>query len=229
VSERLLETVEISTAPAPELAVIWLHGLGADGHDFEPIVPELGLRMGVRFVFPHAPVRAVTVNNGMRMRAWYDILGFDAAAEDAAGIRASTAAVARLIDRELERGMRAASVVLAGFSQGGAIALHLGLRETRRLGGIVALSSYLPLAGTLPLEKSAASAALPVLMAHGRDDPVIPLELAEASRRALEREGYPVEWHAYSMAHSVCVEEIRAIGDWLARLAGPGAQARGGS
>jgi phospholipase/carboxylesterase len=225
VSQRLLETTEIATSPIPELAVIWLHGLGADGHDFEPIVPQLGLRVGVRFVFPHAPVRPVTINDGMHMRAWYDIAGFSGAAEDAAGIRASAAAVARLVDRELERGMRAARVVLAGFSQGGAIALHLGLREPRRLGGIVALSTYLPLAATLPIEKSAASAGLPVFLAHGDADPLIPIEFAEASRRALEQQGYPVEWHAYPMAHSVCIEEVRAIGDWLTRVADAGSEA----
>jgi phospholipase/carboxylesterase len=224
VSERPLETVEIETAPTPELAVIWLHGLGADGHDFEPIVPELGLRIPTRFVFPHAPIRAVTINNGMRMRAWYDILGFGDAREDATGIRASALAVARLVDREIERGIPAARVVLAGFSQGGAIALHLGLRESRRLGGILALSTYLPLAATLPSERSAAGEGLPIFLAHGSADPVIPIELAEASRRTLEQGGYAVEWQVYPMPHSVCIEEIRAIAAWLTRLArsGPG-------
>ena len=228
-SDQPLETVEIETAPTPELAVIWLHGLGADGHDFAPIVPELGLRTPTRFVFPHAPVRAVTINNGMRMRAWYDILGFRGAPEDAPGIRASASAVSRLVDRELERGIQAARIVLAGFSQGGAIALHLGLREHHRLGGIVALSTYLPLAGTLSSEKSAASAGLPVFLAHGTADPMIPIELAEASRRALEREGYAVEWQAYPMAHSVCVDEVRAIGNWLTRLARAGIHSQASS
>jgi phospholipase/carboxylesterase len=200
------------------MAVIWLHGLGADGHDFEPIVPELKLRTATRFVFPHAPVQAVTINNGMRMRAWFDIMGFRGAPEDAAGIRASAAAVTRLVDREVERGIPAASVVLAGFSQGGAIALHLGLRERRRLGGIVALSTYLPLHGTLSAEKSAASEGLPIFLAHGSADQVIPIELAEASRRALERNGYAVDWHVYPMAHSVCIEEVDAIAGWLTRL-----------
>jgi phospholipase/carboxylesterase len=213
-----LETVEIETGPNPELAIIWLHGLGADGHDFAPIVRELPLRKAARFVFPHAPVQAVTINNGMRMRAWFDILGFRGAPEDAAGIRASAAAVTRLVDREIERGSPAASIVLAGFSQGGAIALHLGLRESRRLGGIVALSTYLPLHTTLSAEKSAASKGLPIFLAHGSGDQVIPIEVAEASRRALEREGYTVDWHVYPMAHSVCVEEVHAIADWLSRL-----------
>jgi phospholipase/carboxylesterase len=222
VTDHPLETVEIETARNPELAVIWLHGLGADGHDFEPIVPKLRLLAPTRFVFPHAPVRAVTINNGMRMRAWYDILGFDDAPDDAPGIRSSAAAVGRLVDRELERGIRAERIVLAGFSQGGAIALHLGLRESRRLGGIVALSTYLPLAVTLPSEKSAASEGLPIFLAHGRSDPLIPIELAEATRRVLEREGYSVEWHVYPMPHSVCVDEIGAIGAWLTRLARAG-------
>jgi phospholipase/carboxylesterase len=215
VTDTILETLEIAIGGAPELAVIWLHGLGADGHDFEPIVPELGLAAGVRFVFPHAPIRPVTINNGMRMRAWYDILGFHGVTEDDAGIRASAAAVARLVDREIERGLPANRVVLAGFSQGGAIALQLALRSPRRLAGVIALSTYLPLAASLPLEKSAASADLPIFMAHGSADPIIPLELAEESRRRLEREGYAVDWHVYPMPHSVCAAEVEAIGEWL--------------
>ena len=219
-TEPLLETVEVATdVNPPVLAVIWLHGLGADGHDFEPIVPELGLELSVRFVFPHAPIRAVTINNGMRMRAWYDILGFGAAAEDDAGIRASTAAVTRLVDREIDRGVPASRVVVAGFSQGGAIALQLGLRSPRRLAGVLALSTYLPLAGSLAREKSAASADLPIFMAHGSSDPVIPLALADESRRRLEQEGYAVDWNVYAMPHSVCGPEIEAIGRWLTGLA----------
>ena len=215
----MLESIEITTGEAPELAVIWLHGLGADGHDFEPIVPELSLRFPVRFVFPHAPVRPVTINGGMAMRAWYDILGFDRnAKEDAAGVRASAASVTALIDREIERGMPPERIVLAGFSQGGAIALHTGLRESRPLGGIVALSTYLPLAGTLATEASAANARIPIFLAHGTSDPVLPLSLAEASRRVLLAQGYDVSWHVYSMAHSVCLEEVAAIGAWLAAL-----------
>jgi phospholipase/carboxylesterase len=221
-SGGLLETVETATGRGtPELAVIWLHGLGADGHDFEPIVPELRLRIAARFVFPHAPIRPVTINGDMPMRAWYDIAGFDAAAEDAAGIRASAAAVARLVDRELARGTDAERIVLAGFSQGGAIALQLALREPRRLAGVVALSTYLPLAATLAMEKSAANAATPIFMAHGLADPVIPLAHADASRRVLEREGYAVDWHVYPMEHSVCAPEILAIGAWLDALARP--------
>ena len=215
----VLDSIEITTGEAPELSVLWLHGLGADGHDFEPIVPELGLRFPVRFVFPHAPVRAVTINGGMAMRAWYDILGFDRSAkEDAAGIRASAAAVALLIDREIERGMPAERIVLAGFSQGGAIALHTALREPRPLAGVLALSTYLPLAASLASERSAANASVPIFMAHGTGDTVLPLSLAETSRTALQALGYAVEWHAYPMAHSVSIEEISAIGAWLAGL-----------
>jgi phospholipase/carboxylesterase len=220
VSGDLLETVEIAPRGSPELAVIWLHGLGADGHDFEPIVPELGVRRAVRFVFPHAPIRPVTINNGLEMRAWYDIVGFDAAQEDAEGIHASAAAVTRLVDREIERGITAERIVLAGFSQGGAIALHLGLREPRRLAGVIALSTYLPLAASLAREKSTANASLPIFMAHGSSDPVIPLAAAETSRRVLEREGFAVDWHVYPMPHSVCAPEIAAIGAWLDALGG---------
>jgi len=217
----MLDAIEITTGPKPRLAVLWLHGLGADGHDFEPIVPELGLSVPVRFVFPHAPVRPVTINGGMAMRAWYDILGFDRRArEDAAGIRASAAAVTELVDREIERGMSSDRIVLAGFSQGGAIALHTALREPRPLGGVLALSTYLPLAATLASERSAVNARLPLFMAHGTDDGVLPLQLAETARGALEALGYAVEWHAYPMAHSVCMEEIGAIGAWLAALPG---------
>ena len=215
----MLESIEITTGDAPELAVLWLHGLGADGHDFEPIVPELGLRLPVRFVFPHAPVRPVTINGRMPMRAWYDILGFERGAqEDAAGIRASAAAVTTLIDRELERGMASERIVLAGFSQGGAVALHTALREPRPLAGVLALSTYLPLAATLAAERHPANVRTPIFMAHGTADGVLPLALAESSRRALEALGYTVAWHVYPMAHSVCLEEVSAIGAWLAAL-----------
>jgi phospholipase/carboxylesterase len=215
----LLDVIELTTGEAPDLAVIWLHGLGADGHDFEPIVPELRLGLAVRFLFPHAPVRPVTINGGMAMRAWYDILGFDRhAPEDAAGIRASAAAVTELLDREVERGIASDRIVLAGFSQGGAIALHTALREPRRLAGVLALSTYLPLTATLAAERSAANSGVPIFMAHGTADAVLPLSLGETSRRALEALGYEVDWHTYPMAHSVCMEEIGAIAAWLASL-----------
>jgi phospholipase/carboxylesterase len=217
-----LATLEVAVGRAPpRLGIIWLHGLGADGHDFEPIVPELGLAFPARFVFPHAPVRPVTINQGMAMRAWYDIYGFGREhGEDAAGIRASAAALGALVDRELARGLRAEQIVLAGFSQGGAVALHAGLREPRALGGIVALSTYLPLAETLAAERSAANANVPILMAHGSADPVVPIALAERSRVALERAGYAVDWRVYPMVHSVCAEEIAAIAGFLTGLAG---------
>jgi phospholipase/carboxylesterase len=215
----LLDSIEIETGRAPSLAVIWLHGLGADGRDFEPIVPELRLQIPVRFVFPHAPVRPVTINGGMAMRAWYDILGFSrTAAEDTAGIRASAAAVTELIDREVERGIPTERIVLAGFSQGGAVALHTALREPRALGGVMALSTYLPLAGLLADERSSANAGLAIFMAHGTGDNVLPLALGETSRRTLEGLGYAVDWHAYPMAHSVCLEEMGAIATWLSAL-----------
>jgi phospholipase/carboxylesterase len=217
-----LPPVEVASGAAtPELTVILLHGLGADGHDFEPIVPELRLRRPMRFVFPHAPVRAVTINGGMSMRAWYDILGWGAtAAEDADGIRLSAALVTRLIDRETGNGCASERIVLAGFSQGGAIALHAGLRERRPLGGVLALSTYLPLAATLAAEASAENRAVPIFMAHGTADPVVPLTIAAASRAALVREGYTVDWHAYPMGHSVCAAEVAAIAEWLELRAG---------
>jgi len=220
-SDTLLPTVEVSTGDSPQLAIIWLHGLGADGHDFEPIVPELELPFPARFVFPHAPVRPITVNGGMEMRGWYDILGFGVnVRQDSAGIRASAAAVTRLIDREIERGLAASQIVLAGFSQGGAIALHTALREPRSLAGVLALSTYLPLGDTLAAERSAANAGLPIFMAHGSADPLLPLALAEGSRRTLEGLGYAVDWHVYPMPHSVCAEEIAAIAAWLAQHVG---------
>jgi phospholipase/carboxylesterase len=215
----VLECIEMTTGEAPELAVIWLHGLGADGHDFEPIVPELDLSFPARFVFPHAPVRSVTINGGMAMRAWYDILGLDRDAhEDAAGIRSSAAAVAELVDREIQRGLSADRIVLAGFSQGGAIALHAALRAPRALAGVLALSTYLPLAGTLAAERSAENAGIPIFMAHGTADAVLPLALGDSSRRKLEALGYAVEWRTYAMPHSVCIDEIRAVGAWLTAL-----------
>jgi phospholipase/carboxylesterase len=215
----MLNAIELTTGEAPQLAVIWMHGLGADGHDFEPIVPELRLGIPVRFVFPHAPMRPVTINGGMAMRAWYDILGFDRhAQEDVAGIRASAIAVGELIEREIERGIPSERIVLAGFSQGGAVALQTALREPRPLAGVLALSTYLPLAASLASERSAANAGVPIFMAHGTSDSVLPFSLGESSRRALEALGYVVDWRSYSMAHSVCLEEIGAIGAWLAAL-----------
>lgn len=211
-----LETVEITTGELPVASVIWLHGLGADGHDFEPIVQELSLPVAARFIFPHAPVRAVTINLGARMRAWYDILSLERTdLEDEAGIYASAAAVDALIDAEVERGIPTDRVVIAGFSQGGAIALHVALRHPSRLAGVMALSAYLPLPTTLSVEKSPANASIPLLMAHGVHDPVIPEALGLSSKDRLQQLGYEVEWYSYPMDHSVCPQEIVDINRWL--------------
>jgi len=214
-------SIELETAPNPTASVIWLHGLGADGNDFVPIVPELELpaSLRVRFVFPHAPVRAVTINNGMRMRAWYDIAAADLTNRaDLAGVRESQGQLQALIERENARGMPSERIVLAGFSQGGAIALYTGLRHGERLAGIVALSTYLIAPDKLALEASAANRSVPIFMAHGTADPVVRFQWGEASRRMLETAGYAVEWHSYRMEHSVCLEEVRAIGAWLTRV-----------
>jgi phospholipase/carboxylesterase len=219
----VLETIEVETGPRPTAAVIWLHGLGADGHDFEPIVPELGLAAtpAVRFVFPHAPMRAVTINGGAVMRAWYDIVSLEGVRrEDDAGVRASQASVEALIARETSRGIPAGRLVLTGFSQGGAIALQTGLRHAERLAGIMALSTYLPLASTLVAEGSAANRDVPIFMAHGRHDGLIPIERATISREVLRKAGYNVEWHDYAMEHAVCREEIDDIAAWLRAVLG---------
>ena len=215
---ELLETVEIESGPSPRASIIWLHGLGADGHDFEPIVPELGLPTSVpiRFVFPHAPLMPVTINGGAVMRAWYDVTGDGR--EDETGIRASQARVETLLAREKARGIGATSIVLAGFSQGGAVALQTGLRYPERLAGLLALSTYLPLADKLAAEASPANRTVPILMCHGLHDPLIPLARASRSRDALRAVGYAVDWKEYPMPHAVCAEEIADIGHWLRRV-----------
>ena len=217
----LLETMEIETAPKPAAAVIWMHGLGADGNDFAPIVPELKLggAPAIRFVFPHAPMMPVTINNGHVMRAWYDVSFGDLEGTtrraDEQGVRASQTAIDKLIAREIQRGIAPRNIVIAGFSQGGAIALQTGLRYPQRLAGIMALSTYLPLGETLADEASAPNRDIPIFYAHGAHDPVIPLAMATASRAKLSALGYAVEWHEYPMQHAVCLEEIQAIGAWL--------------
>jgi phospholipase/carboxylesterase len=218
-----LETIEIETAASPDAAVIWLHGLGADGHDFEPIVPELRLpaSLALRFIFPHAPVRPVTLNNGMRMRAWYDIFQLGGGPEDEAGLRASQGLVEKIIAEERKKGIEAKRIVLAGFSQGGAIALQTALRCPERLAGVLALSTYLPIASRLEGERSEANRDAPIFMAHGTHDDIIPLRKAELSRDILAKAGYGVEWKAYPMPHSVCAEEIGDIARFLSRLLGP--------
>jgi phospholipase/carboxylesterase len=213
-----MEAIEIQTGSKPAASIIWLHGLGADGHDFEPIVLELKLAKPVRFVFPHAPVRPVTINQGMRMRAWYDILQFGGGPEDEAGIRASQRMIEELISGEKGKGLPAEKIVMAGFSQGGAIALQTALRYPERLAAVLALSAYLPLAGNLQSERSPANQDIPTFMAHGRYDDIIPLRRAEESRKLLEAAGYHVEWHEYPMPHSVCAEEIADIAAFLARI-----------
>jgi len=219
-----LPSIEIETAPDPAASIIWLHGLGADGNDFVPIVPELRLprSLAVRFVFPHAPVRKVTLNNGVAMRAWYDIASADLNNRaDIAGVRQSQADVEALIAREKSRGIAAARIVLAGFSQGGVIALHTALRHPERLAGVIALSTYMVLADRLVEEAAAANRDLPIFMAHGTADPVVRFEWGDSSRRSLVANGYRVDWHTYRMEHSVCMEEIQAIGAWLVKTLGP--------
>lgn len=213
---QLLQTVEQETAPEPRWSVLWLHGLGADGHDFAPIVPEL-VRAdwpALRFVFPHAPQRAVTINGGMRMRAWYDIRDPDFANRaDVQGVEESIAQVDALIAREAARGVPASRLILAGFSQGGAVTLAAGLRRSTPLAGLVALSSY------LPMHEPAAPQAVsqPVFMAHGLQDPVVPYAAGERSAALMRQLGFSIDWHGYPMPHSVCAHEIRDLGDWLSQ------------
>ncbi|HHM04509.1 MAG TPA: carboxylesterase [Gammaproteobacteria bacterium] len=219
-TETLLPCVELNPDGPVKASVIWLHGLGADGHDFAGIVPELRLpaSLGVRFVFPHAPLRPITLNGGAVMRGWYDIVDFSPRREDEAGIRASSAAIAALVDAERSRGTASECIVLAGFSQGGAVALHTALRYGAPLAGVLALSTYLPLAATLEQEASPANRDVPLFIAHGEQDTVIPLAAGEATQTHLKRLGYPVQWHTYAMGHGVCNEEIADISRWLRRL-----------
>ena len=215
------ETVELETGQDPSGSVIWLHGLGADGHDFEPIVPELRLpeSLSLRFVFPHAPVRPVTINNGIAMRAWYDIVSLDRGGPvDEAGITDSSAILDALIDREEQRGISAKRIVVAGFSQGGAIAINTALRSTRRLAGLMALSSWLALPGVL--EGDTLDNSMPVFIGHGQFDPMVPLQYGRMSADKLIEAGFGVEWHDYPMAHAVCADEINDIRVWLLSVYG---------
>ena len=217
----LPECVEVTTGENPVGSVIWLHGLGADGHDFEPIVPELHLpaELPLRFVFPHAPVRPVTINGGMSMRAWYDIVSLDAEGRaDGKGVYESTALLEGLIAREIDRGIDAKKIVIAGFSMGGAIAINTALHSKESLAGLMALSTYLP----LPSEVAASTGGrdLPVFMAHGSFDPMLPMQWGQASAEKLKETGFAVEWHDYPMAHAVCPEEIRDIREWLLKIYG---------
>ncbi len=216
-----LETIQIETAPAPDAAIIWLHGLGADGNDFVPVVPELvrGGERAWRFVFPHAPARPVTINGGMRMRAWYDIISLAGrTVEDEAGFRDTDDLVRELISREIQRGIPAHRIVLAGFSQGGAVSLYTAPRFPERLAGIMVLSAYLPLAGRLAAEHQSANLATPIFMAHGLADATLPIKMALDSREQLKSLGYAIEWHQYPMAHALCSEEVADIRHYLSRV-----------
>ncbi len=219
--QNLLECVEIVTGPNPTHSVVWLHGLGADGNDFAPIVPELRLpaTKAIRFVFPHAPVQPVTINGGMAMRSWYDILVPNLVRiEDEQGIRQSERAVDALIQREVGRGVPTEKIVLAGFSQGCAMTLHTGLRAPYKLAGLMGLSGYLPLIDMAEQDRHSANTNTPIFMAHGSFDPVVALERAQASHQKLTSLGYPVQWHTYPMQHSVCPEEIRDMAEFLNKV-----------
>lgn len=206
---------------APQASIIWLHGLGADGHDFVPVMRALGLPDTIRFVFPHAPLRSVTINSGQMMRAWYDITDLDIAGhQDASGIRDSEQQIRRLLEREQSFGIAPRRILLGGFSQGGAIALHTGLRHTPALGGIIALSSYLPLAQSLAGEQTTDATSIPIFMAHGTSDPVIPLADSVVSARQLTDQGMDLRWHTYPMEHAVCNEEIADLRSFVAGVLG---------
>jgi len=220
-SPMSLEALELQTGSEPVASIVVLHGLGADGNDFVPIARELDLSMvgAVRFVFPNAPIRPVTINGGYRMRAWYDVLGTDLARrEDEAGLRASLSAVQALLEQEAQRGIAPARTVLMGFSQGCAMTLLCGLRAPQRLAGLVGLSGYLPLAATTAAERSMANRDVPLFLAHGRFDPVIPFARGVASRDALAAMEYDIEWHEYPMEHAVCPEEVVDLNDWLVKV-----------
>ncbi len=216
-TKKLLQTVVVDPTKQASASVIWLHGLGADGHDFEGIVKSLGLDdLGIRFIFPHAPLRKISINAGMKMRAWYDIYTLERMdLEDEVGIKASAEDIGALIQKERDAHILSERIILAGFSQGGAMALHCGLRYRERLGGILALSTYLPLSSKLKDEASSANCGVPLMMAHGSWDPVIPIAFGQMSYAALEKAGYAVDWRTYVMQHEVCQQEIGDIAVWL--------------
>jgi phospholipase/carboxylesterase len=219
----LLEHIQIETNDNPEIAIIWMHGLGADGNDFVPMVRELDLTglPGIRFIFPHAKTMPVTINNGYVMRAWYDITGLEAdRREDENGLRASQREIEALIEREKARGIPASRIVLAGFSQGCAMAIQAGLRHPEKLAGLLCLSGYVPLSARLGTERTEASKATPIFMAHGRYDNVVPFNRAEASRDLLVSLGYQLEWHEYAMQHTLCLEEVQHMSAWLKKVLG---------
>lgn len=220
-SQKLLSCVEVNPKKDPTATVIWMHGLGADGYDFESIVPALQLPedLPIRFVFPHAPVRPVTINLGMEMRAWFDIIAIDINAEqDAKGMQQSEKLIQELIKRENDRGIPSDRIILAGFSQGGAMALHIGLRYFEKLAGIIALSTFLPLADLLIREASSVNRRIPIFMAHGTVDPIVPFQFAKYSCEHLKELGYPVDWHTYPMQHLTCAAEVEDISKWIKDL-----------
>lgn len=222
--EQLLPAIEVATSEDPQFAVIWLHGLGADGSDFEPVVPELGLadQPGIRFIFPHAPSIPVTCNGGYVMPAWYDIIALDSNSRrvDGAGIVISRQAIRRLIERENQRGIPSQRIFLAGFSQGGAVAYTTAVTHPEKLAGLIALSTYIPTPRLLTDEATALNKKIPIFAGHGMEDDVVSPQLGLAARDFLRQHGYQVEWHEYPMSHSVCLEEVKAIGQWLqARIA----------
>lgn len=220
-NQETLECIEIETGHNPQHAIIWLHGLGADGNDFAPVVPQLPLEgaPAIRFIFPHAPVQPVTINGGMAMRSWYDIYTQDLVRrEDGSGIKESESAVRSLIARENIRGIPTKNIILAGFSQGCAMTIHTGLRLDESLAALICLSGYLPLIDQIDSERNAANQKTPIFMAHGAMDPVVPIARAEDSKQKLTELGYEIEWHTYPMPHSVCIEEIQAIGNFITRV-----------
>lgn len=219
-STPVLETVEQEPDQEAQASVIWMHGLGADGHDFASLPPQLGVSpdLAIRYVFPHAPVIPVTVNMGARMRAWYDIVSLDARGQDETGIRRSAASIESLIAREVDRGVPSSRIVLAGFSQGAAMALFVGLRHAGPLAGILALSGYLPLHESLSAEASAANRQVEILQVHGQHDDVVPYTIGHGSAELLRTAGYRLEWREYPMAHQVCLDEVQEIGRWLSRV-----------
>lgn len=219
-SSQLLETIEINPSPPPIASVIWLHGLGADGNDFVPIVPELNIpsHLPIRFIFPHAPMQAVTINNGYIMRAWYDIVSLEINKHtDQNGISNAVTNITHLIEREMERGIPTNKIILAGFSQGAVIALSTGLTYPHTLGGILGLSGYLP-AAEIFTKANSANKNTPIFLAHGTDDPIVPYFLGQTAHNSLLQYQYTVEWHSYPMGHSVCIEEIQSIGSWLRKI-----------
>jgi phospholipase/carboxylesterase len=218
---QALESVIVETGPKPTFTIIWMHGLGADGHDFEPLVPELLDKSlpALRFIFPHAPVRPVTLNNGYRMRAWYDIVGIDRrSAEDFAGMRDTADAIGDLVKRENDAGIASTRIAIAGFSQGGAMALHIATRSAQKFAGVIALSCYLPLTRELASKRNPANDTTPFFMAHGTQDPVVPYALGDESRQLLAAAGYAVDWHSYPMQHGLCEPEVADIRAFLKRI-----------